>query len=613
MTDSISKTLANLPAKPGVYIMYNKEDTIIYVGKAKVLKNRVRQYFHSKSSLTPKVSAMVSNIEKLEYIVTNTELEALMLECNLIKKHLPKYNILLKDDKGYPYLKVTVNEPFPRILMAHRSASDGARYFGPYLNRKIVKETIDTLKKIFMLRTCNRNLPKDIGKGRACLNYSIKQCSAPCEGLINQEEYKKNFDSICDFIEGNHRAILDVLSKEMLVASGNMEYERAAKFRDKIISIEKLQHKQKIISTNPLNRDIIAYARESSNVCVQIFFVRNGKILGRNNYMLKMEENSDSRALFTDFFKQYYTFSNDIPSTIILRQPLEDLELLSEWLSKKCGSKIDIKIPQRGEKLSIAKLVEENAHESLQSHLVKTDIHKKRVDDILFELQSLLQLPSMPVRIEAYDISNISGQDSVGACVVYENATPKRSAYRKFNIDTVDGPDDYQSMREVLYRRISNGIEGESGFIPLPDLIFMDGGKGHVAAARGILDHFELNIPIFGIVKDDKHRTNGLVTEHSSVDIKRTSRLFKLLANIQDEVHRFAITSHRIRHKKSTINSELTTIGGIGKVKSANLLKHFKSISNIKNADIAQLMLSPGINKKNAENIYNYFHNNANN
>lgn len=601
--------IKSLPTKPGVYLMLGEGENVIYVGKAKNLKNRVSQYFQSGSTHTPKVASMVSNVIDFEYIITDTEFEALVLECNLIKKYRPKYNVLLKDDKSYPYIKVTLNENYPRILLARKIENDGARYFGPFLNSYIVKETIDLAKKIFAIRSCKKVLPRDIGKTRPCLNFFINQCSAPCDNNISHEEYKSIFIDIISFLEGNHGEIIERLTTQMNEASQKLEFERAVKLRDKIISIRKLSEKQKIVSTVQGNQDVIALAQENKAVCIQVFFIRTGKIVGRENYFINIEQQSDKSQILTDFVKQYYGMATYIPKTILLQTEIEDVNLIEKWLSEKCGASIKIVVPQRGEKLGIVKMVEKNALEEIKLHIMKNDVAKRKMTDLMFELKETLGLKTSPMRIEAYDISNISGMDSVGVCVVFENGVPKKSDYKKFNIRSVEGANDYESMKETVYRRISNGINNEKGFTPLPDLILLDGGKGHVSSVAPVVDFFKLDIPLFGMVKDDKHRTRGLTTGCHDLSIKRQSSLFNFLTKIQDEVHRFAIDSHRKKHKKSSIASELENINGIGEKKRIILLKHFKTIKAIKEASFEELNSVKGIDKKVAEKIIQYFNN----
>ncbi len=603
---AIKEQLKNLPKKPGVYIMYDNEDTVIYVGKAKNLKNRVSQYFQASKSHTQKVAAMVEKVKRFEYIVTDTELEALVLECNLIKQYVPRYNILLKDDKGYPYIKVTLNEDYPRVLLSRKVEKDGAKYFGPYLSTNTVRETLEIIKKLFTLRTCKKVLPCDIGKGRECLNYYIKQCPAPCQNRISKEDYRKNIDEIILFLEGKHKDTIKKLQQDMLSASENLEFERAAKLRDRYLLLKQLTEKQKIISTNFDNKDIIAYGKNNKDTCIQIFFMRDGKIIGRESYMIPDVQDTPGEEIMKDFIKNYYSLSSFIPSTLVLSCEIEDKELIEEWLSKLSGSKIHIIIPKRGKNLDLVKMVKQNIIESLKMEQLKRDRKNRKISNMLIELKDLLGLKKEPVIIEAYDISNISGSSNVGVCVVFENAMPKKSSYKKFNIRSVEGADDYESMREVIYRRISNGIEGEKGFVPLPDLIFIDGGKGHVSAVKPILEHFQVYIPVFGIVKDNRHKTKGVTTADSLVTISRLSPVFNFLATLQDEVHRFAIEFHRQKRKKTSFSSTLDNISGVGPVKKKILLKHFKSLANIKKASLQEI-IDAKIDKRTAQNIYNYF------
>ena len=605
-SEEILLQVKNLPLKPGVYIMRDKDNTVIYVGKAKILKNRVSQYFQSLKNAQTKTIAMVHNIERFEYIVTDSELEALVLECNLIKKYMPKYNILLKDDKAYPFIKVTLNELYPRVLLVRKTTDDGAKYYGPYLNSHTIYETIDILKKIFMIRSCTRILPRDIGKSRECLNYSMKQCSGPCNGHITQQEYKQLFKDICDFLEGKHALITESLQLQMQQASNNLEFEKAARLRDNIATISQISKRQKIISIERGNQDIIALARNKNDACVQIFFVRGGRIVGRNSNIIKDTSNRDNADLLGDFVKQFYSMSTYIPSSIILHSGITDRKLIEEWLREKSDAKISIIVPKRGEKREVTLMVERNAIEELQSYQIKHDITHKKMDTLLFELKDALGLNTAPLRIEAYDISNISGASSVGAMVVFENGLPKKSNYRKFNIKSVDSPDDYESMREVIYRRLTNGVEGVKGFAPLPDLIFVDGGKGHVSAINPIIEFFNLNIPVFGIVKDDNHKTRGLTTHSQEVTINRTGKLFRFLTQIQDEVHRFAITAHHARHKNILLSSELNGIPGVGSVRHKSLLKHFGDIKKIKLASLEEL--EKVVSSKIAREVYKYFH-----
>lgn len=601
---NIEESVKNLPSNPGVYLMYNKDDEIIYVGKAKNLKNRVSSYFRKNSAHTPKVFAMVENIVRFEYIIVASEFEALVLECNLIKQHQPYYNILLKDDKAYPYIKITTEEQFPRIMLARRVYKDKSQYFGPYLNTKVVKETIDLVENVFNIRSCNRVLPRDIGKYRPCLNYQIGKCSAPCDGKISVEEYQRQFSEIVSFLNGNHTEVIKIMEKSMMDAANNLQFEKAAKLRDKINTVKHLNDKQKLTSTALGNKDVVSVADIGAYACIMLLVIRDGKMVDREHFIFKNVDKESKVNILTDFVKQHYSMTNFIPNKLILQYPIEDLELIQKWLSEKCGNKITINVPQKGENLQLVKMAENNAVELLKLHILKVDTGKKKMNDLIYQIKTTFGLENPPMRIESYDISNISGVDSVGVCVVYENGLPKKSAYRLFNIKSVDGADDYESIRETLYRRLENGVENTEGF-ELPDLILIDGGKGHVKAAKEIVDFYKLDIPVFGMVKDDNHRTRGVTTEAEEIYIKKTDAIFKFLTRIQDETHRFAITSFHKKHKKSTLKSELTNIHGVGEAKRSKLLKSFKSINVIKTSSVEEL--SKVVDEKTAKNIFEYF------
>ena len=600
---NIEESVKNLPTNPGVYLMYNYDNEIIYVGKAKNLKNRVSSYFRKNSSHTPKVCAMVENVVRFEYIIVSSEFEALVLECNLIKQHQPYYNILLKDDKAYPYIKITTEE-FPRIMLARRVYKDKSQYFGPYLNTKVVKETIDLVENIFNIRSCNRVLPRDIGKYRPCLNYQIGKCSAPCDGKISQVEYKNQFSKIVDFLNGNHTDVIRIMEKSMQDAAGNLQFEKAAKLRDKIEAVKHIKDKQKITSTTLGNKDVISVADIGIYVCIMLLKIRDGKMVNREHFIIKNADKESKVNILTDFVKQNYSITDFIPNKLILQYPVDDIELIQQWLSEKCGNKITISVPQKGENLQLVKMAENNAVELLKLHILKVDTGKKKMNDLIYQIKTTFGLENPPMRIESYDISNISGADSVGVCVVYENGMPKKSAYRLFNIQTIEGVDDYGSIRETLYRRLENGVENIEGF-ELPDLILIDGGKGHVKAAKEIVNFYKLNIPVFGMVKDDSHRTRGVTTETDEIYIKRTDAIFKFLTQIQDETHRFAITSFNKKHKTTTLKSELTNIHGVGEIKKNKLLKTFKSINIIKELNVEEL--SKVVDEKTAINIFEYF------
>lgn len=602
----IEEKLKNLPMKPGVYIMHASDGEVIYVGKAKLLKNRVSQYFHSNSSHGAKVRAMVENIADLEYIVTDTELEALMLECNLIKKYMPKYNILLKDGKGYPYIKVTVNEEFPRIMLARSISRDGAKYFGPYVSSLYVRNTLELIRKLFPIRSCSKKLPEDIGKGRVCLNYHIHRCNAPCQGMVSKTEYMESVEHILDFLNGKTGQVVQELTEKMKEASANLQFEQAAKLRDRIALVRKIGDEQKIVSTGLNNKDVFAIDRNGSDVCLQMFIVREGKITGRESYMLSDRlELSDGETL-CEFIKQYYSASRVIPKTIVVNKPFDDIKVLGGYLSELAGNKVSVVCPQKGKNHDLINMLHKNIIETLRLEELKRDKKNRKMSDMLFELKNITGIPKIPVRIESFDISHTGGRDNVGVCVVFENAVPKKKDYKKFIVRSVDGADDYESMREVIYRRLFNGMEGEKGFTPLPDLILLDGGKGQVSAVLPVLQALGCNIPVFGMVKDAKHRTRALTTANEEVTVSRNSSVFSFLTNLQDEVHRFAIDYHRKKRSKSMFKSELDEISGVGPATREKLLKSFGSIEAIKAASSEEL-IAAGINKNTAYSIYNYF------
>ena len=613
----IKEKLKTLPMSPGVYLMKDKDGKIIYVGKSKVLKSRVSSYFINSKSHTVKTVKMVNQVNDFDYILTDSEVEALILECNLIKKYMPKYNILLKDDKQYPYIKITVKEDYPKIFVTRRLVKDGSKYFGPYMSAANTKETLDTIKRIFKIRTCNRVLPRDIGKDRPCLYYQIGQCSAPCAGKISQEEYSEMFNKISDVLSGNYSMLEKALTEKMYKASDNLEYEKAAGYRDRINNLRALDEKQKIISTNEDNRDIIGVYRENNDCCVQIFYMRGGKMLGSEHYVF---ENSDDtlEELISGFIKQFYFTATNIPKEILIPVEIEDSEEIEKWLSEKSGHKIRVHMPKRGDKAHTITMVNKNDEESLKVHKFKRDREQTNQNAVLKGLMELLKLKSTPFRIESYDISNISGSQSVGVCVVYNNARPHKSSYRKFNIKTVEGANDYESTREVIFRRISKAYEEEDAiksgtlqddkakFLPLPDLILLDGGKGHVHVIKELFETMGEEIPVYGMVKDDKHRTRALTDENQEFYIDKDSELFKFLTGLQEEVHRFAITAFRKKHEKASVHSELDDIKGVGPAKRNKLLLSFSSIKKIKNATVGEL--SAVIDPQTARNVYKYFH-----
>lgn len=614
--EKIKEKLKNLPLTPGVYLMKDKDGDIIYVGKSKALKNRVSQYFQNTAAHTPKTRAMVEKVENFDYILTDTEAEALALECNLIKKYRPKYNILLKDDKQYPYIKITMAEDFPRIMMTRRVVRDGSVYFGPFMSGFAIKDTLEVIKKIFKIRSCKKVLPRDIGKSRTCLLYHLKQCSAPCSGKIQKEEYRAVFDKIEGVIKGDNREIIKELEEKMYLASSKTEYEKAAVYRDKIESIKAIAEKQKITSSKNDSRDVIGIFFDGKESCVRVFYIRSGKVTGTESFVFQTDNATVSETAEA-FIKQFYFAATSIPKEIVIPKSFEEIEDVERWLGEKCGHRVRLVVPLRGEKLRFLEMVGKNAEEALKLHKFKRDKETADSNKILSELKATLGLSAIPYRIESYDISNISGKDSIGAEIVYNNAKPSRKDYRKFNIKTVSGADDYASMQEVIRRRILKSYEEEekiaSGelqkdkakFLPLPDLILLDGGKGHISAVREVLSFFEEDIPVFGLVKDEKHRTRALVGASCEFPIDRDGELFKFITAMQEEVHRFAITAFRKKHEKSIKASELEEIKGIGNEKRKKLLKYFGSVEKIKGATLDELCLA--IDRKSAENVLDYF------
>ncbi len=612
---NIEEKLKLLPEKPGVYIMKDSNGKIIYVGKAVVLKNRVRQYFQNQANQLPKVRTMVRHVADFEYIVTDTELEALILECNLIKKHKPKYNILLKDDKNYPYIKITVNEDYPRIVFTRKVEMDGAKYFGPYSSAFAVRETIKLLRHMFPLRSCNKNIERDMGKGRECLYYHIGLCSAPCTGRISKEEYRKLTNDALMFLEGKRDVLLKKLKEEMEKAAENMEFEKAAKLRDQIYGIEKTSEKQKIVSASLEDQDVISMARSADDACIQVFFIRDGKVSGREHYFMKNTDDMDRSDIMASFIKQFYDSAPYVPKEIILDVDMEEKDVLMEWLSEKRGNKVSIVVPLRGKKKELVDMVYENALEAL-----KNDVNLKmerQKNDAVSELSNLVGI-DYAERIEAFDISNIRGTDNVASMVVFVDGKPHKSSYRKFIIKTVEGQDDYGSMREVISRRISHGLkeqkqietgelkEEKAKFHIMPDLILVDGGLGHVKTAIEALQQLNVDIPVYGMVKDSKHRTRGLVSPDGEIDMPMTGRAFRLVAEIQDEAHRFAITFHKDTKSKK-LRSDLLNIPGIGEKRMKALYEAFKTIDGIKNATVDELKKVEGMNEKAANAVYDYF------
>ncbi len=593
--------------------MHDEADAIIYVGKAISLKNRVRQYFQSSRNKGVKIEQMVTHITRFEYIVTDSELEALVLECNLIKEHRPKYNTMLMDDKGYPFIRVTADEDFPRIMLARKMKKDRSKYFGPYTSSGAVKDTIELIRKLYCIRSCSRRLPQDIGKERPCLNYHIHQCKAPCQGYISREEYRKAIDEVLQFLNGNYELILKELEGKMQEASGNLEFEKAIEYRELISSVQKIAQKQKITDTAGEDRDVLAVACEEEDAVMQVFFIRGGRLIGRDHFYLKIAKGDSEREILASFIKQFYTGTPYIPSELMLQEEIEEAGVIEEWLTKKRGHRVHIRVPKKGTKEKLVELAQKNADMVLKADRDRLKREEGRTVGAVRELESLLGIRGI-IRMEAYDISNTSGFASVGSMIVYERGKPKRNDYRKFKIKGVKGADDYASMEEVLTRRFEHGIrereEGKElgGFTSFPDLIMMDGGKGQVNAALKVLGKLGISIPVCGMVKDDNHRTRGLYYQNIEIPIDRNSEGFRLITRIQDEAHRFAVTFHRQLRGKQQIHSILDDIPGIGETRRKDLMRHFENIDAIKNATVEELKKLPSMNEKSANDVYRFFH-----
>lgn len=612
---NIQEELKKLPGKPGVYLMHDERDAIIYVGKAISLKNRVRQYFQSSRNKGAKIEQMVTHISRFEYIVTDSELEALVLECNLIKEHRPKYNTMLMDDKSYPFIKVTVNEPFPRVMLARQMKKDKAKYFGPYTSAGAVKDTIELIRKLYHIRSCNRSLPKDIGKERPCLNYHIHQCQAPCQGYISQEEYRKSIDEVVRFLNGHYDLVLKELEEKMMAASDSLEFEKAIEYRELLTSVQKVAQKQKITDTAGDDRDIIAMASEGEDAVVQVFFIRSGRLIGRDHFYLKSAENDTEGEILSSFIKQFYAGTPYIPAELMLPEEIEDQDIIEEWLTARRERRVHLRIPKKGTKEKLVELAQKNAQMVLKNDRERLKREEGRTIGAVKELEKILGLKGI-IRMEAYDISNTNGFDSVGSMVVYEHGKPKRNDYRKFKIKTVQGPDDYTSMNEVLTRRFGHGLreqqeESETGgFQIFPDLIMMDGGRGQVNIALEVLEKLHLHIPVCGMVKDDNHRTRGLYFNNTELPIDRNSECFRLITRIQDEAHRFAITFHRQLRSKGQVHSVLDDIPGVGPARRKDLMRCFENIDAIRNATVEELKELPSMNEKSAQEVYKFFHQN---
>ncbi len=619
MMFDIEEELKKLPAKPGVYIMHDEADTILYVGKAVNLHNRVRSYFRKIHGRGPQIEKMVQQIARFEYIVTDSELEALVLENNLIKENSPKYNTLLKDDKTYPFIKVTVSEEFPRVLFSREMKKDRSRYFGPYTSAAAVKDTIELLNKLFKLRTCNRVLPRDLGQERPCLNHHIGQCLAPCQGYIDQEEYRKRVDQALDFLGGNYNMILKDLEKRMQDAAEELNFEEAIRYRDLFESVKSVSQKQKITHSDGEDKDIIAMAQDEQDAVIQVFFVRGGKLIGREHYYMTNVSGLPRRDILQQFIQQFYAGTPFLPRELMLQEAVEDMDVLEQWLSSKRGSRVYLRVPRKGSKEKLVELAGQNAALILSKDKEKIRREEGRTIGAVKEIALLLRLEHIS-RMEAFDISNISGFENVGSMVVYEKGKPKRSDYRKFKIRTVSGPDDYACMKEVLTRRFVHGMEEREelsakkmdteygSFTKFPDLLLMDGGKGQVNIALEVLKELKIDIPVCGMVKDDNHRTRGLYYHNQEIPIDKHSEGFKLITRIQDEAHRFAIEYHRSLRSKTQVKSVLEDIPGVGETRRKALMRRFKSIDEMKTASVEQFSAIPEIPENVAKGIYAFFH-----
>lgn len=610
----IEEELKKLPGKPGVYIMHGENDEIIYVGKAVSLKNRVRQYFQSSRNKGAKIEQMVTHITRFEYIVTDSELEALVLECNLIKEHRPKYNTMLKDDKTYPFIKVTVNEPYPRVLFSRTMKKDKAKYFGPYTSSTAVKDVIELVRKIYMVRSCNRSLPRDCGKDRPCLYYHMKQCTAPCQGNVSEEVYKQNIGQVLHFLNGNFQETIDQLTEKMMAASEDMRFEDAAGYRDLINSIRRIGERQKITTYGEEDRDIIAVAMDESedlreqDAVVQVFFMRGGRLIGRDHFFLRVARGDTKAQVLSSFLKQFYAGTPFIPAEIMMQTEIEDGEIIEDWLTARRKQRVHIRVPKKGTKEKLVELAKENAWMVLSKDRERIKREEGRTIGAVKEIEDWLGLKDI-VRMEAYDISNISGFESVGSMVVYEKGKPKRSDYRKFKIKWVQGPNDYASMEEVLTRRFTHESKGEyDSFSILPDLILMDGGRGQVNIARKVLGELGIDIPVCGMVKDDNHRTRGVYFNNVEIPIDTSGEGFHLVTRIQDEAHRFAIEYHRSLRSKEQVHSVLDDIPGIGETRRKALMRRFRSVENIRDASVEELSQTESMNVQSAEAVYQFFH-----
>ena len=618
-TFNIQEELKKLPDQPGVYIMHDKTDAIIYIGKAKSLTKRVHQYFQPSHDEGIKKRQMVEHIEYFEYIITDSELEALVLECNLIKEHCPKYNTMLRDDKTYPYIKVTVGETFPRVMFSRQMKKDRSRYFGPYTSAGAVKDTIDLINKIYGLRTCNRKLPRDIGLDRACLNYHIHKCDAPCQGYITPEEYNNKVSGVLEFLNGNYTPVIKMLTEKMEQASEELEFEKAAEYRNLLSSVKQVAQKQKITNADGEDKDIIALANDDTDAVVQVFFIRGGKLIGRDHFHVRVGTEQSEDNILNNFVKQFYSGTPFIPREIMLQKKIEDMEILEQWLTEKRGRKVIIKVPQKGMKEKLVELAKKNTLLVLSQDKERIKREEGRTIGAVKEIEKLLGLSNLN-RMEAFDISNINGFETVGSMIVYEKGKPKRSDYRKFKLKTITGPDDYGSMHEVLTRRFVHGIDEKKqlseknlpdevgSFNRFPDVIMMDGGKGQVNVCLEVLSELGLSIPVCGMVKDDFHRTRGLYFNNEEIPIDRHGEGFKLITRIQDEAHRFAIEYHRSLRSKSQVHSVLDDIEGIGPARRKALMIRYQSIEKIKDASVEDLAMTESMNGAAAAAVYKFFH-----
>ena len=615
---NIEEELKKLPKEPGVYLMRDDKDVILYVGKAINLHNRVRSYFRENIGRGPMIDKMVSLIARFEYIVTDSELEALVLENNLIKEHSPKYNTLLKDDKTYPYIKVTVGEDYPRVMFSRIMKKDKSKYFGPYTSAAAVKDTIELLNKLYHLRTCSRSLPRDIGLERPCLNYHIKQCDAPCQGYIDREQYREQVGRALDFLSGNYNLILNDLEAKMKAAAENLDFEAAAGFRDLYNSVKQVAQKQKITDSAGEDKDVIAMYQDDREAVVQVFFVRDGKLIGREHYYMTNVSSEGRAEVLENFVKQFYAGTPFIPRELMLQYEIGDRELIEKWLSGRRGARAYIRVPKIGSKEKLVELAAQNAKHILEQDRERLKREEGRTIGAAKEIAGLLGLAHIE-RMEAFDISNINGFENVGSMIVFEKGKPKPSDYRKFRIKTVSGPDDYACMREVLTRRFRHGLEENreleekaldreyGSFTKFPDLLMMDGGRGQVNIALSVLEELKIAIPVCGMVKDDNHRTRGLYFNNVELPIDTRSEGFKLITRVQDEAHRFAIEYHRSLRGKAQVKSVLDDIPSVGPARRKALMRHFKSIEEIRAADVEELSALPEINRRAAEEIYRFF------